>query len=235
MHKPFVIPADLEKKLVARRGKVHAYEKFDPKKTALVVVDMQNFFMADGELMAANGSADIVPNVNRLAKSVREAGGFVVWIQALAEAPGTDGWDPFHALFHEKAQQRRLGSMNRDGEGFKLWPTMDVQPGDERVVKRRYSAFIQGASNIEEVLRKRGAEMVLITGVATNVCCDSTGRDCMMRGFPTLMVSDGNASFTEDEHQAALLNFITYFGDVRTTDEVIGLLASNKKKEAALA
>jgi ureidoacrylate peracid hydrolase len=235
MHKPFVVPPELEKKLVARRGKLHAYESFDPKKTALVVVDMQNFFMADGELMAANGSADIVPNVNRLARAVRESGGFVVWIQALAEAPGTDGWEPFHALFHEKAQARRLSSMNLHGDGFKMWPDMEVKPGDERVIKRRYSAFIQGASNIEEVLRRRGAETVLITGVATNVCCDSTGRDCMMRGFPTIMVSDGNASFTEDEHQAALLNFITYFGDVQTTDEVIGRIKAGAKKEAVIA
>ena len=75
-------------------------------------------------------------------------------------------------------------------------------------------------------------EMVLITGVATNVCCDSTGRDCMMRGFPTIMVSDGNASFTEDEHQAALLNFITYFGDVQSTDEVVARLKAGVKKEA---
>ena len=235
MHKPFVVPPELEKKLVARRGKLHAYQSFDPKKTALVVVDMQNFFMADGELMAANGSADIVPNVNRLAHAVREAGGFVVWIQALAEAPGTDGWGPFHALFHEKAQARRLNSMNLHGEGFEMWPDMEVKAGDERVIKRRYSAFIQGASNIEEVLRRRGAEMVLITGVATNVCCDSTGRDCMMRGFPTIMVSDGNASFTEDEHQAALLNFITYFGDVQSTDQVIGLLKANASQEAVIA
>ena len=233
MHEPFVVPPELERKLIARRGRLHAYESFDPKKTALVVVDMQNFLMADGELMAANGSADIVPNVNRLARAVREAGGFVVWIQALAEAPGSDGWEPFHALFHEKAQARRLNSMNRNGEGFKLWPDMEVKPEDEHVIKRRYSAFIQGASNIEEVLRRHGTEMVLITGVATNVCCDSTGRDCMMRGFPTIMVSDGNASFTEDEHQAALLSFITYFGDVQSTNEVVARLKAPVRKEAA--
>jgi ureidoacrylate peracid hydrolase len=235
MHKPFVVPPELEKKLVARRGRLHAYESFNPNKTALVVVDMQNFFMADGELMAANGSADIVPNVNRLAKEVRQAGGIVIWIQALAEAPGTDGWEPFHALFHEKAQGKRLGSMNINGEGFKLWPDMDVKPEDERVIKKRYSAFIQGASNIEEVLRRHGTEMVLITGVATNVCCDSTGRDCMMRGFRTIMVSDGNASFTEEEHQAGLLNFITYFGDVQSTDEVIGRIKAGAKAEAVPA
>ena len=234
MHKPFVVPPELEKKLLARRGKLHAYDSVDPKKTALVVVDMQNFFMADGELMAANGAADIVPNVNRLARELRAAGGVVVWIQALAEAPGTDGWEPFHALFHEKAQGRRLSSMNINGEGFKLWPEMDVKPEDERVIKKRYSAFIQGASNIEEVLRRHGVEMVLITGVATNVCCDSTGRDCMMRGFRTIMVSDGNASFAEDEHQAALLGFITYFGDVQTTDEVIGGINASEKREAAV-
>ena len=168
----------------------------DITRSALVVVDMQNFFMAEGELMAANGSADIVPNVNRLARAVREAGGKVIWIQALAEAPGTDGWEPFHALFHEKAQGKRLGSMNINGEGFKLWPDMDVQSEDERVIKKRYSAFIQGSSNLEQVLRERGIDTVLITGTVTNVCCESTARDAMMRNFRTLMVTDANAACT---------------------------------------
>ena len=70
-----------------------------------------------------------------------------------------------------------------------------------------------------------GRDTIAIAGVATNVCCESTGRDCMMRGFRTIMVSDANASFSEAEHQAALLNFITYFGDVQSTEEVVARLA----------
>jgi ureidoacrylate peracid hydrolase len=228
----YEVPEALEKSLVARRGRLHPYETFPGEKTALVVVDMQNFFMKPGELMAASGSDAIVPNVNRLAKAVRDAGGIVVWIQAEVPEGAKDTWRTFHDLLHEKALERRAASLGKAGEGFKLWHEMDVQPGDRHVIKHRYSAFIQGASDIEAQLRAAGIEYVLIAGVATNVCCDSTGRDCMMRGFRTTMVSDGNASFTVAEHDAALLSFITYFGDVQSTDEVISRL---KAKVAAPA
>lgn len=227
----FEVPAELEKRLIARRGRLHAYESFEPARTALLVVDMQDYFMKEGEPMAAPGSSRIVPNVNRLAAVVREAGGLVVWIQA--EAIEGD-WAPFNDLFHEEARRRRLATLGRKGESFKLWHELDVRPEDEIVVKRRYSAFIQGASNIEEVLRRRNIEAVLVAGIATNVCCESTGRDCMMRGFKTTMVSDANASFTDAEHEAALLNFIRYFGDVQSTDEVIARLKLPAKRAAAV-
>ena len=223
--KPFEVPEQLEKKLIARRGRLHAYESFEGSATALVVIDMQNFFIRDGEQMAAPAAREIVPNINRLAAAVREAGGLVVWIQAEAADPATDDWGPMLELFHAEARKRRYASLGRHGEGFKLWSELDVKPSDATVVKRRYSAFIQGASDLEEVLRRRGIETVLITGVATNVCCESTGRDCMMRGFRTIMVSDANASFSEAEHEAALLNFITYFGDVQSTEDVVARLA----------
>ncbi|MCC6474925.1 MAG: cysteine hydrolase [Burkholderiales bacterium] len=220
----YAVPSELEVKLVARRGRLHAYQAIPGDHTALAVVDMQNFFMKRGELMCAEGSDEIVPNVNRLAAAVREAGGIVVWIQAEAQPQGLDTWHTFNDLFRPQVLKRRGESLGRGGEGFKLWRELDARPGDRYVIKNRFSAFIQGASDIESVLRAAGSQYVLITGVATNVCCESTGRDCMMRGFKTIMVSDGNASFTRAEHDAALLNFITYFGDVQSTDEVIAHL-----------
>lgn len=138
-----------------------------------------------------------------------------------ASAESREAWHNFHELFHTEAAGRRFKSLGTQGEGYKLWPEMAVDPADLTVVKRRYSAFIQGSSDIEAVLRRRGIETVLVGGVATNVCCESTARDCMMRGFRTIMVSDANASFTDAEHQGALLNFITYFGDVQSADEVM--------------
>ena len=60
--------------------------------------------------------------------------------------------------------------MQREHHGFQLWPTLDVQAVDARVTKRRYSAFVQGSSDVEHVLRDRGIDTLIITGVATNVC-----------------------------------------------------------------
>ncbi len=217
----YEVPADLASRLIARRGRLHAYDSFAASSTALLIVDMQNFFMKDGELMCAPAARDIVPQVNRLAAALRTAGGLVVWIVMEASEESRAAWANFHELFHTEAFERRMGSLGLQGEGFKLWPAMTPAAADETVIKRRYSAFIQGSSDVESVLRRHAIDTVLVTGVATNVCCESTARDCMMRGFRTVMVSDGNASFTQAEHDMALRNFITYFGDVQSTDEVL--------------
>ena len=68
---------------------------------------------------------------------------------------------------------------------------------------------------------------MLIAGTVTNVCCESTARDAMMRNFRAIMVTDANAAFTDEEHNAALTSFYLVFGDIMSTDMLIGLLAHN--------
>lgn len=223
----FEVPDELRQRLIARRGRLHAYDTYEPTSTALVVVDMQNFFMKEGEPMASAAAREIVPNVNRLAQALREAGGPVIWIQMEASEESRTQWANFHELFRREGRDYRLSTLSSEGEGHQLWPALDVDPSDKKVIKRRYSAMIQGASDLEAALRSDRIQTVLVAGVATNVCCESTARDAMMRGFRTIMVSDANASFTEAEHEAALLNFITYFGDVQSTDEVLDILAES--------
>jgi ureidoacrylate peracid hydrolase len=108
-----------------------------------------------------------------------------------------------------------------------------VKPQDLIVVKNRYSAFIQGSSNLEQVLRERGIDTVLITGTVTNVCCESTARDAMMLDYRVVMVSDGNASLTDEEHAASLNNFLIFFGDVMTTDEAAARLVPAEQRKTA--
>jgi ureidoacrylate peracid hydrolase len=67
----------------------------------------------------------------------------------------------------------------------------------------------------------------LITGTVTNVCCESTARDAMMNNFKTVMIEDGNAAVTDEDHNSALCNFYLTFGDVMTTDFAIGCLERN--------
>src|SRR5947208_1209112 len=148
----FEVPSDLRERLIARRGRLHAYESYNPDTTALVVVDMQNFFMKEGEPMASAAAREMVPNVNRLAGAVREAGGRVVWIQMEASDESLTEWRNFHELFRPEGREYRLKTLGKQGEGHQLWAELEVDPADEIVVKRRYSAMIQGASDLESVL-----------------------------------------------------------------------------------
>jgi isochorismate hydrolase len=92
-----------------------------------------------------------------------------------------------------------------------------VKPEDEVVQKYRFSAFVQGSSDLPQRLRAQGYDTVLITGTVTNVCCESSARDAMMLNFKTIMVSDANAARTDAEHNATLGTFYATFGDVMDT------------------
>ena len=91
----------------------------------------------------------------------------------------------------------------------------------------------QDSSNIEEILRGRGLDTVLITGTVTNVCCESTARDAMMLNYKVIFLSDANAANSDAEHNATLATVLRVFGDVVSTDEAIGLLGAAKARVAA--
>ena len=235
MHK-IAIPQAVVDRVVARRGREHIFDDLDPAKTALVVVDMQNGFMLPGVahspcLMAQ----EIVPNINRLAEAVRVTGGTVIWIQTAYTDETLTSWSTLYRMVGSTGQEKRKRSLSVGGKGYELWPDLKVDPADLIVEKKRYSAFIQGSSDLAAMLRQRGLDTLLITGTVTNVCCESTARDAMMLNFKTIMVTDGNAAVTDDDHNAALSNFYLTFGDIMPTDLAIGCLKRNAQKGLAAA
>ena len=100
---------------------------------------------------------------------------------------------------------------------------------DEIVKKYRYSGFLPGTSDLAQRVRARGCDTVVIAGTLTNVCCESSARDAMMRGFRVLVVSDANATRNDDEHVASLVAIHQVFGDVRTTDDILELLRKSAR------
>ncbi|WP_193187497.1 isochorismatase family protein [Nisaea sediminum] len=227
MHK-IEIPQRVVESVVARRGTAHPFADLDPAKTALVVVDLQNGFMMDGVAHALCTMArEIVPNVNRLASAVRETGGQVFWIQNTHDESCLESWSNLHAMTLPEKTAKRIESMSEGTLGHELWADLDVKLDDMKVLKYRYSAFLPGYSDLPDILRARGLDTVLITGTVTNVCCESSARDAMMTNFKTIMVTDGNAATSDEEHNSSLINFYLTFGDIMSTDEVIDCLTKN--------
>ena len=105
--------------------------------------------------------------------------------------------------------------------GFALHADLEVAPQDVVVVKTRFSAFFPGSSNLEQVLRAVDIDTVVVTGTLTNVCCESTARDAMMHNYKVIVISDANATVSDVEHNAALINIVRAFGDVISTNELI--------------
>lgn len=222
----YTLPEWVEARVLRRRGRRFSHESIDAARSALLVVDMQNHFVAPGfpnEIAAARG---IVANINRTARAVREAGGTVVWIQTTASG-ALERWANHHRhdLTPERARAR-LASLAEDAEGFKLYPLLEPVTGDVFVRKVKYSALIQGSSDLDAQLRRRGVESLLIAGTTTNVCCESTARDAMMLDYRVVMLSDANAAATLEEHGAALNSLALFFADVMTVDEALARLSA---------
>lgn len=226
-------PPAIIDRVLARRGTAHIFADLDPTRTALVVIDLQNAFMDDAVGHAVCPAArDIVPNVNRLAGAVRAAGGGVFWIKNTFDATCLTEWSVMQDISTPAMRAKRAAAMTEGTKGHELWPTLAVQPEDEIVQKKRFSAFLPGASDLPARLRARGFDTVLITGTVTNVCCESSARDAMMSNFRVVMVSDGNAANTQAEHEASLTAFYLTFGDVMDTDMLVGVLTGSAQAAA---
>jgi len=232
MHKVAISPAALER-MTRRMGKLHPFDIMAPRQTALLVIDMQNYFVKPGHQGEIAMAREIVPNINRLAAGLRRHAGHVVWVRN-GTKDTRQSWSTLHeCLMTPERVERRLAEMDVDGDGYAYWHLNDIRPEDAQITKTRYSGFIQGSSIIEQYLRDRGIDTLLITGTATNVCCESTARDAMMLNFKVVMVSDALATHTDEEHNASLSAFYGQFGDVQTTDEALQSLARGDAARAA--
>ena len=229
----YVTPQSVKDRVIRRQGKLFSHDMIEPARTALVVVDMQNYFVAEGFAAEVPQARGIVPNINRMAKALRAAGGNVVWVQTTATG-ALEHWGNHHRhMLTPERVEKRLTQLDENHDGFKLFPKLEPLPADLRVKKVKYSAFISGSSDIDAQLKNRGIDTLLVTGTVTNVCCESTARDAMMLDYRVIMLSDGNASLTDEEHAASLNNFMIFFGDVMTTDEAtLRLVPISQRKTA---
>lgn len=229
----FSMPAELVESVAKRTGRAHPFDVMNPAKTAFVVVDMQNYFMKPGFQGEVPPARAIVPGINKLAAALRAMGGHIVWIKN-ATNDTRESWSTFHTcLMTPDKTELRYATMDMSHEGHELWAELDAKPEDAQIPKKRFSAFIQGSSDIESHLRGKGIDTLLIGGTATNVCCESSARDAMMLNFKVTMVSDALATYTDEIHAASLRAFYSIFGDVQTVDEAIASLERGRVQAAA--
>ena len=235
MHKSAIHP-DVVRRATERRGGLRVFESLMTKRTAHIVVDLQNGFMAPGQVAEIATAREIVPNVNRISAAVRKAGGLVVYIQNTFDAVAIATWSTFFEHFCSPERRERMIDTFWPGAfGHALWPGLDVLPQDLQVHKRRFGAFAPGSSDLHAVLQQRGIDTLIITGTATQVCCESTARDAMMLNYKVFFVSDANACRTDEEHNATLAIMMIMFADVRSTDEMIALLQRHATPVAGAA
>jgi ureidoacrylate peracid hydrolase len=234
MHKIEISPAVMDR-VKAQRGRTHMFDHLDPARTAHIIVDLQNGFMEPGAAVEIPQAREIVPNVNRISAAVRAAGGLNVFVRYLVDDTSVTQWSTWFTYFATPERRKALNeTFCRGCHGFELWPELEVQAKDLIVDKTRFGAFVPGSSDLHDILQAGLIDTLIITGTATNVCCESTARDAMQMNYKVIFVADGNATNTDSEHNATLNNMVRLFADVMTTEELLGFLrSSSAAREAA--
>ncbi|BEI84245.1 hypothetical protein CcaverHIS002_0408490 [Cutaneotrichosporon cavernicola] len=182
--------------------------------TALIVIDMQRFFESP--------ASPIMSNVNNLIAFFHSTNALVVYTQ--------HGHTPAQLSGEEVSQLVRFWgakhSIHRFSESWQLLPNLSPPiPTDITVQdKDTYDAFIH--THLEETLRARGVERVLVTGVLTNFCCETTARSAFNRGFETWVIGDACGANHPEMHASSLRALEAGFGEVVTTEEAIARLGA---------
>ena len=222
---------DLPDWAVERGRALNAFAALAPRRTALVNIDMQNAFVAEGAVYGNAYAREIVSAINALSRAMRSAGGTVIWTRQTHTFDGPcapAAWQYDLGLADVRAA---VEALQAGAEGHRLYPEMEVAPEDLVVDKHRYGALSCPAGALRRTLERLDVEMVVITGTLTNVCCESTARELNMAGYQVIVVSDAMAAVTDAEHNAALLNLRLSFADVASVQTVLDLIHSSPASE----
>jgi ureidoacrylate peracid hydrolase len=186
-----------------------------PERLALVNIDIQNVFV---EGSAPDGLV-ILQRINRLAGICREVG-IVVFHLRHTIPVGIDG-----GVLGEIFPIVNKGFLDRDSETASFHKELIRDPRDIILEKPHYGGFYD--TNLELLLRRRGVDTIIITGIETNVCCETTAREAMVRDFRVFFMSDGTTTggvkgLSRDEVQrASLATLSNNFAQVLTVEEMI--------------
>ncbi len=211
----------------ARRGRPHAFERLELKRTAHIAVDLQNGFMEPGAPVEVPTAREIVPNVNAISAAVRSRGAQNIFLRMTLDERSASGWSNWFAYLHSEESARATAEAFAPGAHFwQLWPQLEVAASDLTLEKTRFGAFVPGASRLHELLQVLGIDTLIITGTLTNCCCESTARDAMQMNYKVIFVSDATATLSDAAHNATLENMAMLFADVMTTGELVAAIAA---------
>jgi biuret amidohydrolase len=192
---------------------------------ALLVIDVQQEYFKSGGPAAFDSAESILPQVNQLIDGFRKAGKEVLFIKHANRGDGSDAGRMGDFLPADEADSFVEGSPE-----VQFHPNLDFRPDDVVVVKRRYSAFT--GTDLESILRTSRTRAVVITGLMTSFCCESTARDAHGRDYEVLFVSDANEGPDLEDvngntvpHQQVLASTLTAlaagFAEIVTTAEIL--------------
>jgi len=208
----------------------YRFDAIDPKTTAMIVVDMQNDFVADGAVLQSRQAFAMVPKLAATLKFCRDQGIRVIYTAHVHRKDGCD-MGLYDDLYPPIAQR---ASLVDETQGVEIYKDIAPAPGEHVIKKHRYSAFF--ATDMDLILREWGITSVVVSGTTTENCCHATARDAMFHNYKVAFLSDATGTFdypdvgwgamsAQQVHEATLTILAFSTAHVMTVDEFRGLVA----------
>jgi len=191
----------------------------EPSRTALLIIDMENYFASPDGNSYLSDTKFILPSIKKLLHYFREKKLPVIYTAHQHIDPKIDGgllstwWGSFieEGTYHAK-----------------IYEELTPLPEERIIKKRRYNAFYQ--TELELVLRGMDIKNLVITGVMTNLCCETTAREAFQRDFMVFFIADGNCTANDEMHISSLKNLAFGFAHVLTAEDMLKLIKNYDKK-----
>lgn len=184
-------------------------EKIDPKKTAVLIIDMQKAFVEPGAALRIAGAKKTVPAIAYFAGRMRQSGAKVIWVTRSYEADGSNMEIPRRKEYEEKGLLGILAPGTTGINSIEDAEGLEPEEGDLRIVKPRFSAFF--GTGLYDILKERGIDTVILTGTTTPNCIRATAYDAISYDLRTIAAEDCCSSMT-DEIQKANMEDMSRFG-----------------------
>jgi biuret amidohydrolase len=213
-------------------------EHIDPDKTVMIVVDMQNDFVAEGAKLRSAQAAAMVPKLAATLDFCRAHGIRVVYTAHVHRRDGSD-MGMYDDLYPPIADRSTLV----DGTpGVEIYPALAPAAGEHVIKKHRYSGFF--GTDLDIILREWGTHTVIVSGTTTENCCHATARDALFHNYNVIFLSDATGTFdypdvgqgamsAEEVHKATLVVLAFSTADVMTVDDFKARLLNSKRSSAA--
>ncbi len=185
--------------------------QLDPQKTALIIIDLQNAIV--GMNPVPHTAAQVIENSKKLAEAFRAKGAPVVYVRV--------DLNDFQKLPAD--QPTNLGDKPLPAAASEIAASAGFQPGDILITKRHWGAF--AGTDLEQQLRSRGIDTVVLTGISTNAGVESTARQGTGLGFAFILVEDACSAQNAEHHRFAFENIFPRLARVRSTSEVLAAIA----------
>lgn len=183
-----------------------------PETTAVVVVDVQRLFTDLLGIPVAPPLGEVLPRIGRFLGEARGSGATVILVRTIIAAEG-------HSRSTLQWPEFMRGNLAPGSAGTEFDPCVDRRPGDIEIIKQRYSAFL--GTTLDATLRERGLSSLIVLGLTTNVCVQSTARDGWQLDYQTITLSDCCSEVGTGSHDASLEWTARNFGEVCTSDALV--------------